>query len=135
MLSRLNTDQEWKDIKRSISKNSQHDTPSNKSAQSIEDACRNDSRMLQVWGTGTGASLLRIDAERLFDVAKKDPRIAECTKNLYFSAMQERLQHYEYDSKSTFTGVKNPTFTRLSAEPKFAFETNMTTSNANAYYR
>lgn len=135
MLSRLNTDEEWKDIKRSSSKNSQHDTASNKNAQSIEDARQNDSRMLQAWGTGTGASLLRINTERLFNVAKKDPRIAECTKNLYFSAMQERLQHYEHDSKSTFTGMPNPTFTRPSAEPKFAFETNMTASNANAYYR
>lgn len=135
ILSRLDFDGEWKDVKRSTSKNSRHDTSSTKFAQPIEDIYENDYRMLQAWGTGKGASLLRINTERLFNVAKKDSRIAECTKNLYYNAMQERLQHYEHDPKSTFIGKTKPTFTSPSADPNFAFETNMTLSNSNAYYR
>ena len=65
-------------------------------------------RMFQAWGTGTGASILRINTERLFDAAKKDPRIAECTKSLYYNAMQEKLCHYEYDSRATLEKKSDP---------------------------
>jgi len=49
---------------------------------------------------GFGASMLRINTERLFEVANSDAYLKECTKNLFFNAAQDRLTYYEPTAKT-----------------------------------
>ncbi len=84
---------------------------------------------------GCGASLLRINTERLFEVASKDTYLKECTKNLFFNAAQDRLTYYEPTAKTgSTTEIPLPLITASrssSSPPKIGNDDGMYNGTSN----
>lgn len=67
--------------------------------------------LLRVQTGSIEATLLRINTRRLLEAVSEDDVIAECVKNLYFNAIQDKLTYYEpAGSQVVNTPDSDPTF-------------------------